>query len=248
MAHVRELITSHAAHVRIERARAWLAAHAPAAEVVVVGAHADAAAELVRTSLEACARRRFRLASSVLRAARGRAGGAAPGGARRGAAVAPCGHRGRRAGGAARARATPPSDATRPSRTRRASRAPSRARSRRCASRALPSNAVARQDPDLAALYTAYVAGLAGRSAHRLARRARRGAGNGQRRRRASLARPAAAAARLQPAARCRGRARRRAGRPRARAARDPAGQRRAWPHAARTYRRAGAYAAARAR
>ena len=47
----RELITSHAAAVRIERARAWLSAHAPAAEVVVVAANAAAAAELVRTSI-----------------------------------------------------------------------------------------------------------------------------------------------------------------------------------------------------
>ena len=47
----RELITSHAARVRIEHARAWLSAHAPAAEVVIVGANAAAAAELVRTSL-----------------------------------------------------------------------------------------------------------------------------------------------------------------------------------------------------
>jgi len=47
----RALITSHAAHVRLESARGWLSGHAPAAEVVVVGANAAAAAELVRTSL-----------------------------------------------------------------------------------------------------------------------------------------------------------------------------------------------------
>jgi RecB family exonuclease/superfamily I DNA/RNA helicase len=47
----RELVTSHAAHVRIEHAREWLRAHAPAAEVIVVGASAAAAAELVRTAL-----------------------------------------------------------------------------------------------------------------------------------------------------------------------------------------------------
>jgi RecB family exonuclease len=47
----RELVTSHAAHVRIERAREWLRAHAPAAEVVVVGSSAAAAGELVRSAL-----------------------------------------------------------------------------------------------------------------------------------------------------------------------------------------------------
>src|SRR5262245_28249873 len=47
----RALITSHAAHARLESARDWLSGHAPAAEVVVVGANAAAAAELVRTAL-----------------------------------------------------------------------------------------------------------------------------------------------------------------------------------------------------
>jgi RecB family exonuclease len=45
------LVTSHAAHVRIERARAWLAARAPAAQVLVVAATPAAAADLARTAL-----------------------------------------------------------------------------------------------------------------------------------------------------------------------------------------------------
>jgi ATP-dependent helicase/nuclease subunit B len=45
------LITSHAAHVRIERARAWLAARAPAAQALVVAATPAAAADLTRTAL-----------------------------------------------------------------------------------------------------------------------------------------------------------------------------------------------------